>query len=87
MVCNEDGACVDPTNSRFSCYFDEETGKIVCGVDLVKKTNSNSKGKQKRYDPDVINPPTMEVSRVDSKGCFTIKFSERMDVSKLISQN
>ena len=60
---------------------------MVFGVDLVKKTNSNSKGKQKRYDPDVIIPPTMEVSRVDSIGCFTMKFSQRMDVSKLISQN
>ena len=60
---------------------------MVCGVDLVKKTNANSRGKPKRYDPDVKIPPTMEVSRVDSKGFFTMKFSERMDVSKLINQN
>ncbi len=60
---------------------------MVCGVDLVRKTNSNSRDKPKRYDPDVKIPPTMEVSRVDSKGCFTMKFSERMDVSKLVSQN
>jgi hypothetical protein len=57
VVCNEDGACVDPTNSRFSCYFDEGTGKMVCGVDLVKKTNTG--GKTKKYDPDVKIPPTM----------------------------
>jgi hypothetical protein len=39
---------------------------MVCGVDLVKKTNSNSRSKPKSYDPDVKIPPTMEVSRVDS---------------------
>ena len=60
---------------------------MVCGVDLVKKTNTNTGGKTKKYDPDVKIPPTMQVSKVDSEGCFTMKFSERMDVSKLINQN
>ena len=44
MDCDDEGACVHPTNSRFSCYFDEEAGKFVCGVDLQKKktTTANS---------------------------------------------
>ena len=77
MVCNEDGACVDLTNSRFSCYYDEETGKMVCGVDLVKK-----KKKTKTLNPIVA--PTMWVSKIDSKGFFSLIFSEPMNF-KLIN--
>ena len=46
---------------------------MVCGIDLVKKEpTTKTKGP---YDLDKMIPPTMEISKVDSKGCFTMKFS------------
>jgi hypothetical protein len=73
MACDDNGSCFDPTNSRFSCYFDDGTSKMVCGIDLVKKEpTTKTKGP---YDLDKMIPPTMEISKVDSKGCFTMKFS------------
>ena len=36
VTCNDDGVCVDPINSRFTCQFDEAANKMVCGIDLVK---------------------------------------------------
>ncbi len=83
MECDEDGSCVDPNNSRFSCYFDEETNKMVCGVDLVKKEKSKLK---KKNDPSAIISPTLEISGVDSKGFFTMTFSQRMNFSSLINE-
>ena len=55
MTCTDEGECFDPKNSRFSCYYDEDTGKIVCGVDLVKKTKTS--GEPKTLNPIVV--PTM----------------------------
>ena len=57
---------------------------MVCGVDLVRKNNTNPKT---THDPNVIIPPTMKISKVDSEGYFTMKFDQLMDVSKLIRQN
>ena len=55
---------------------------MVCGVDLVKKKKANS-------SPKTLYPivaPTMQVSKIDSKGFFTLKFSESMNFSSLISE-
>ena len=37
MVCNDDGTCVDPINSRFTCHLDDVDSVMVCGLDLLKK--------------------------------------------------
>jgi hypothetical protein len=54
----------------------------VCGVDLVKKTKTS--GELTISNPIVV--PTMEISRIDSKGFFTLIFSEPMNVSSLINE-
>jgi hypothetical protein len=56
VKCNDDGFCSDPTNSRFSCYFDEGAGKVVCGIDLVNN--------QPHTKVNAINqkPPTVDIS-------------------------
>ncbi len=82
LTCTDEGECVDPTNNRFSCYYDEETSKMVCGVDLVKKKKTSSK--PKTLHPIVV--PTMYVSKIDSKGFFTLTFSESMNFTSLISE-
>jgi hypothetical protein len=82
MECDEDGTCVDPAISRFSCYFDDETSKMVCGVDLVKKEKTSEKNKAK----NAIISPTLEISEVDSKGFFTMTFSQKMNFSSLINE-
>jgi hypothetical protein len=46
---------------------------MVCGIDLVKKKNTTNT--KEPYDLDEIIPPQIEISNVDNKGCFTMKFS------------
>jgi len=82
VECDENGTCVDPANSRFSCYFDEETSKMLCGVDLVKKEKTSEKNKL----TNAIISPSMEISGVDSKGFFTMTFSQKMNFSSIINE-
>ena len=56
--------------------MDETNGQIVCGVDLKKTTNNNSK-----------DQPTIIVSEVDSHGIVIITFNEPMDVSSFFNND
>jgi hypothetical protein len=53
---------------------------MECGVDLVKKTKTSGEPKTS----NLIIVPTMEISRIDSKGFFTMLYSEPMNFSSLI---
>jgi hypothetical protein len=55
---------------------------MVCGVDLVKKTKTS--GEPKTSNPIVV--PTMWISRIDSKGFFTLIYSEPMNFTSLINE-
>jgi hypothetical protein len=56
---------------------------MVCGVDLVKKEKNYV---TKKYDANSLISPTMEISGIDSKGFFTMKFSQSMNFSSLINE-
>ena len=56
---------------------------MVCGVDLVKKEKNKV---TKKYDANAIISPTMEISGIDSKGFFTMTFSQSMNFSSLINE-
>ncbi len=56
---------------------------MVCGIDLVKKEKNKL---TKKYDPNEIISPKLEISGVDSKGFFTMTFSQRMNFSSLINE-
>ena len=59
VICNDDGACVDPTNNRFSCQLNDEIGQMMCGIDLhFEKLNTSTISSIVK----VNRPPVMMVS-------------------------
>ena len=55
---------------------------MLCGVDLVKKEKTSEKNKL----TNAIISPSMEISGVDSKGFFTMTFSQKMNFSSIINE-
>jgi hypothetical protein len=79
VTCDDRGDCVSFTNTRFSCYFDEGLGNVVCGVDLVKTTTITIK-ENAEENAITVQPPTFVVSELNSEGIFTVDFSEKMSM-------
>ncbi len=47
VTCDDEGKCADPANSRFTCQLDEDTGRVVCGVDLHFSKNNTTTASSK----------------------------------------